>query len=273
MLIPARRSMAVSHHKAAGRRLANRGRNRYCPMMVAPLLVFDLDGTLVDSAPDLLATLDAILPRYGFAALHDPSMRDGIGHGARHLIEFGLHRQQATVDAATLDRMHEDFLVHYESNICVETRLWPGVLAALDRFAAAGWRFAVCTNKLESLSRQVLAALRIEDRFAAVGGGDTFATRKPHPAHLLETIASASGSPQRAVMVGDSRTDIDTARSAGVPVVGVSFGYTPVPMAELRPDLVLDRFDDLRAEAVERLLASTASEPPPLRAVAAAALS
>ena len=241
-------------------------------MMVAPLLVFDLDGTLVDSAPDLLATLDAVLPRYGFAALRDPTMRDGIGHGARHLIEFGLHRQQATVDEATLDRMHQDFLVYYESNICVQTRLWPGVVAALDRFAAAGWRFAVCTNKLEGLSRQVLAALGIEERFAAVGGGDSFATRKPHPAHLLQTIAAASGSPRSAVMVGDSRTDIDTARSAGIPVIGVSFGYTPVPMADLRPDLLVDRFDDLRAEDLERLIL-VGSEPQPLRAVAAVALS
>src|SRR5688500_15942129 len=158
--------------------------------MVAPLLVFDLDGTLVDSAPDLLATLDAILPRYGFEALADPTMRDGIGHGARHLIQFGLHRQRAEVDEATLDRMHRDFLVYYESNICVESRLYPGVIALLDRFAAAGWRFAVCTNKLEGLSRHVLAALGIEARFAAIGGGDTFVTRKPHPAHLLQTIAA-----------------------------------------------------------------------------------
>src|SRR5687768_6483111 len=104
-------------------------------MMPAPLLVFDLDGTLVDSAPDLLATLDAILPCYGFMPLADRSMRDGIGHGARHLIEFGLHRQQVAVDEATLDRMHADFLVHYEANICVESRLYPGVVALLDRFA------------------------------------------------------------------------------------------------------------------------------------------
>ncbi|HWT29563.1 MAG TPA: HAD hydrolase-like protein, partial [Propylenella sp.] len=99
--------------------------------MVPPLLVFDLDGTLVDSAPDLLATLDAILPRYGFRPLADPSARDGIGHGARHLIEFALHRQRQEVDAATLDAMHRDFLEHYEANICVESRLYPGVIPLL----------------------------------------------------------------------------------------------------------------------------------------------
>jgi phosphoglycolate phosphatase len=213
--------------------------------MAAPLLVFDLDGTLVDSAPDLLATLDAILPRYGFRPLLDRSLRDGIGHGARHLIEYALHRQRSEADEAKLDRMHRDFLEHYEANICVESRLFPGAAALLDRFAAAGWRVAVCTNKVEFLSRRVLAALGVEGRFAAIGGGDTFATRKPHPAHLLQTIAMACGSADNAVMVGDSRIDLDTARSAGVPFIGVSFGYTPVPMAELEPDLLIDGFDEL----------------------------
>jgi phosphoglycolate phosphatase len=237
-------------------------------MMVASLLVFDLDGTLVDSAPDLLATLDAVLPRYGFEPLADPTMRDGIGHGARHLIEFGLHRQRAEVDEATLERMHKDFLDHYESNICVESRLYPGVVALLDRFAAAGWRFAVCTNKLEGLSRHVLAALGIEARFAAIGGGDTFVTRKPHPAHLLQTIAAAGGSRTSSVMVGDSRPDVDTARSAGVPMIGVSYGYTPVPMAELGPDLLIDSFEDLTPAAAERLMSRVPERP----AILAAAL-
>jgi len=239
-------------------------------MMVAPLLVFDLDGTLVDSAPDLLATLDAIMPRYGFKALADPTMRDGIGHGARHLIQFGLHRQRAEVDEATLDRMHRDFLVYYESNICVESRLYPGVVALLDRFAAAGWRFAVCTNKLEGLSRHVLAALGIEDRFAAIGGGDTFPTRKPHPAHLLQTIAAAGASRTNSVMLGDSRPDVETARGAGVPMIGVSYGYTPVPMAELGPDLLIDSFDDLTPAAAERLILPVAGAPVFLAAAAPA---
>jgi phosphoglycolate phosphatase len=239
--------------------------------MANPLIVFDLDGTLVDSAPDLLATLDAILPRYGFAALNDRTARDGIGHGARHLIEFGLHRQQATVDEATLDSMHRDFLVHYEANICVESRLFPGVTGLLDRFAAAGWGFAVCTNKIESLSRQVLAALGVEDRFATICGGDTFATRKPHPEHLLQTIAAAGGAPDNAVMVGDSRTDLDTARSAAVPFAGVSFGYTPVPMEELGPDLLVDDYGELDPLAALRLLdGAFARAPAALEALAVA---
>ena len=226
--------------------------------MADSLLVLDLDGTLVDSAPDLLATLDAILPRHGFKAPNSPGMRDGIGHGARHLIEYALHQQQITVDEATLHAMHMEFLQYYEANICVESRLYPGAVALLDRFERAGFKFAVCTNKLEGLSRHVLAELRVADRFAAICGGDTFANRKPHPAHLLKTISAAGGAPGNAVMVGDSRTDLDTARAAGVPIIGVTYGYTPVPMAELGPDLLFDSFDDFTTELVFGLIAGSA---------------
>jgi len=226
--------------------------------MASPLLVFDLDGTLVDSAPDLLATLDVVLARHGFPIASDPTLRDGIGHGARHLIEFALRRQGISIDIATLDALHRDFLIHYEANICVGTRLYPGTLALLDRFAAAGWSFALCTNKPEGLSRRLLQELRVAGRFAAVCGGDTFAHRKPDPRHLLDTIAAVAGQPQLAIMVGDSRTDLDTARAAGVAFVGVSFGYTPVPMAELRPDLLIDTYDALLPGRVLDLTGSRA---------------
>jgi phosphoglycolate phosphatase len=223
-------------------------------MMAAPLLVFDLDGTLVDSAPDLLATLQAVLARQGFRRDDDPSLRDGIGHGARHLIEYALHRQCAEVDGAQIDALHRDFLVHYEANICAGTRPYPGLIELLDRFAAAGWIFAVCTNKLEGLSRLLLSELGLERRFAAICGGDSFAARKPDPTHLMQTIAAASGTPDAAIMVGDSRTDLDTARSAGMPFVGVSFGYTPVPMAELGPDVLIDAYDELSLERAASLI-------------------
>jgi phosphoglycolate phosphatase len=222
--------------------------------MARPLLVFDLDGTLVDSAPDLIGTLQAILPRHGFTPDDDPTLRDGIGHGARHLIEYALHRRQVAVDEAKLDAMHQDFLDYYEANICVYTRPYPRLTDLLDRFAAEGWMFAVCTNKLEGLSRLVVESLGIADRFAAVCGGDTFPTRKPDPSHLFGTIAAAGGSPRQAIMFGDSRTDLDTARGAAIPFVGVSFGYTPVPMAELGPDILIDGFDEFTPTMAMRLL-------------------
>jgi phosphoglycolate phosphatase len=225
--------------------------------MLAPILVFDLDGTLADTAPDLLASLRAVLTRYGFTADPDPALRDGIGHGARHLIEYALRQQQVSPGTATVDAMHRDFLAYYEENICAETQAYPGVDRLLDRFADCGWKFAVCTNKPESYSRLLLDQLGLLPRFAAICGGDTFATRKPHPAHLFGTILAGGGVPDGAVMVGDSRTDLDTARGAGIPFVGVSFGYTPVPMAELGPDILLDSYDELTVCAAQELVSGS----------------
>ncbi|MGV8841381.1 MAG: HAD-IA family hydrolase, partial [Bauldia sp.] len=137
------------------------------------------------------------------------------------------------------------FLDHYTAHIADMSRPYPGVLDAIDSFASRGWKIAVCTNKLEGLSRSLLRALAIEGRFAAVGGGDTFPVKKPDPRHLRETIALAGGDPARAVMVGDSETDIATAKNAGIPVVAVDFGYTTVHVREYRPERIISHFRDL----------------------------
>ncbi len=239
--------------------------------MTDPLLVFDLDGTLADTAPDLMATLGEILPRHGFAGAADASFRDGIGHGARSLIEYALARQGITIDAPTLDTIYADFLGHYEANICVKTRLFPGANALLDRFAERGWRFAVCTNKPVKMSELLLQKLGVADRFAAIRGGDSFPHKKPDPAHLLDTIAAASGAPDKAIMVGDSRTDLDTARGASVPMIGVTFGYTPIPMRDLGPDLLVESFDAVRPDDAVRLLENRSGEALAARPAARAA--
>jgi phosphoglycolate phosphatase len=234
--------------------------------MTGPLLVLDLDGTLVDTAPDLLATLDRVLDEAGYAIVPPDSARGMIGHGARRMIERALAVQGLAVAAEELEALYRRFLVHYEAHIADESRPYPGAVEALDRFAASGWRFAICTNKHERMSRLLLRALGLEARFAAIAGGDTFAASKPDPGHLLATIARAGHRRGDAIMVGDGRTDIDAARAARVPVVGVTFGYTPVPMRELRPDLLIDRFDELSVARAEALL------PYPAAAPAAAAL-
>ena len=239
--------------------------------MVGPLLVFDLDGTLADTAPDLLSTLETVLPRHGIPVAIDSSYRDGIGQGARVLIEYALQRQNVAVGKPTLDAIFRDFLIHYEANICVGTRLFPGAISLLDRFAAAGWSFAICTNKPERMSRLLLEELGIAHRFAAIGGGDSFPLRKPDPAHLLMTIVAASGSPDRCVMVGDSRTDIDTARAAKVPIVGVTFGYTPDPMVTFSPDLLIDSFDQLKPKQAASLFSARAIVGAPAETASAAA--
>jgi phosphoglycolate phosphatase len=222
--------------------------------MPKPLLVFDLDGTLADTAPDLIATLDAVLPRHGFERPTAADFREGVGHGARALIEYALKVQGTEIDAPRLDAILADYLAYYEENICVGTGLFPGALDLLDRFEAKGWGFAVCTNKPERMSELLLSRLGVRERFAAIKGGDSFPYRKPDPAHLLDTITAAGGVRDEAILIGDSRTDLDTARNARVPFIGVTFGYTPVPMAALQPDLLAESFDAILPEAAARLL-------------------
>jgi phosphoglycolate phosphatase len=239
--------------------------------MTKPLLVFDLDGTLADTAPDLIATLDFVLPRYGFERPTAADFREGVGHGARVLIEYALKVQGAAVDTQTIDAIQSDYLAYYEANICVETQLFPGALALLDRFEAEGWGFAVCTNKPERMSELLLSRLGVKERFAAIKGGDSYPYRKPDPAHLLDTIAAAGGVCDRAIFIGDSRTDLDTARNARVPLIGVTFGYTPVPMAALLPDLLVDSFDEILPLEAERLLNGADRAARPTRTPAPAA--
>jgi phosphoglycolate phosphatase len=214
-------------------------------MSPPPVLVFDLDGTLVDTAPDLLGTLNAVLAEAGHAPVEEAIARTMIGRGARMMLARGFAARGVDLDAAGLDRANARFLDLYEARVAAMSRPFPGVEDALDRFAAAGFRLAVCTNKYERLSRLLLDALGLSDRFAAIAGQETFGVSKPHRDHILKTVAAAGGSPEDAVMVGDSITDIDAARAAGVPVVAVSFGYTDIPVRDLAPDRVIDAYDEL----------------------------
>ncbi|NIX76951.1 HAD family hydrolase [Microvirga terricola] len=210
-----------------------------------PIAVFDLDGTLADTAADLVGTLNVILAQEGLAPLPLAKARDMIGAGAKALIERGFQAAGKDLAPAHLDRLFERFMVHYSENICVQTELFPGVRRALRRLEAAGFILAVCTNKVEEHSVKLLEALGVDHLFAANCGRDTFPYFKPDARHLTLTIERAGGDPRRAVMVGDSRTDIVTARNARIPVIAVPFGYTEVPVQQLGPDIVIDHFDQL----------------------------
>ncbi|HZH53329.1 MAG TPA: HAD family hydrolase [Microvirga sp.] len=223
-----------------------------------PVAVFDLDGTLADTAVDLVGTLNVILDREGLAPLPVGEARDMIGAGARALIQRGFEAAGKELAPARLEELYRQFMVHYGENICVETKLFPGVEAALDRLEAAGFLLAVCTNKVEEHSVKLLDELGIGHRFAANCGRDTFPYFKPDPRHLTLTIERAGGHPRRAVMVGDSRTDIVAAQNARIPCIAVPFGYTEVPVQELGPDVVIDHFDKLFA-AVEIMLKPVAA--------------
>jgi phosphoglycolate phosphatase len=221
-------------------------------MTSSRLVVFDLDGTLVDTAPDLINALNFILAREGLPPVPLASARNMIGAGARKLLERGLELEGRHVSLAELDRLTDDFISHYAEHIADASRPFDGLEAALDDLEHHGYRFAVCTNKLEWLSRRLLDRLNLSPRFAAICGADTFGVSKPDPAILRQTVARAGGELSSTIMVGDAGPDVGVARRAGVPVICVSFGYTEVPVADLKPDRIIDHMGELRG-AIEGL--------------------
>lgn len=210
-----------------------------------PTLVLDLDGTLIDTAGDLVATLNVILGKEGLPPLGLAEARDMIGSGARAMLEAGFATNGPVPPQDRLDQLFAAFVADYSDHIADVSAPFPGALAALDRFTAEGWRLAVCTNKLEGLARRLLGEIGIADRFHSIAGQDTFGVRKPDPRHLIETIVEAGGTPEAAVMVGDSELDIAAARAAGIPSIGVTFGYSSGPIHDHGPDAVIGHFDEL----------------------------
>lgn len=215
--------------------------------MAAPTIVFDLDGTLVDTAPDLIDTLNLVFAREGLPAVPYEVARNAIGGGAKAMIARGVEAEGHVVSPAKLEHMFTDFIAHYSEHLADRSRPFPGLTDALDALAARGCQFAVCTNKLERLSVLLLDQLELTNRFAAISGQDTFGIQKPDPEILRRTVAVAGGTLEHAVMVGDSVTDIRTARAAGVPVIAVDFGYSERPVADFGPDRTISHFKDLPA--------------------------
>jgi phosphoglycolate phosphatase len=222
-------------------------------MTTARTIVFDLDGTLVDTAPDLISALNYILGREGLPAVPLHLARNMIGAGARRLLERGLELDGRSIGPEDIDRLTKDFIDYYAAHIADASRPFEGLEAALDDLSARGYRFAVCTNKLEWLSKRLLDQLGLSERFSAICGADTFGVSKPDPAILRQTVVRAGGVLSSAIMVGDAGPDVGVARRAGIPVIGVEFGYTEVPIADLKPDRLIGHMADL-PEAVESLI-------------------
>jgi phosphoglycolate phosphatase len=213
--------------------------------LIAPTIVYDLDGTLADTAADLMGAVNAVLVIEGVAPAPVEKAGSLLGAGGRALIERAFAADSRDLSPGKLEALFGDFLAHYNAHICDHTRLYPGVKAALVSLAENGWVQAVCTNKMEGSARLLLERLGIADHFAFICGQDTFGVSKPDPKPLVGTVAAAGGSLARSVVIGDSATDIKAARAAGLPVIAVDYGYTDVPVTELGPDRIISHFREL----------------------------
>lgn len=220
-----------------------------------PIIVFDLDGTLIDTAADLVSSLNHTIAVADLAPVEAGDLNHLVGHGAKVMIERAFSLRGRPISPHEFQPLLDRFIDHYKSHMPGESRPYPGLDDALTRLDEAGYLLAVCTNKMEGLARPLLDGLDLTRRFAAITGGDTFEMRKPDAGHLLGTIEKAGGNPGRAIMVGDSRNDILVARNAGIASIAVPFGYSDVPVTDLEPTVVIDHFDALTVELVERLLA------------------
>jgi phosphoglycolate phosphatase len=195
-------------------------------------LIFDLDGTLVDTAPDLMAATNHVLKTLKRRPITMDEVRSFVGHGARALIARGCEATGDPVDTRAIETLYQEFIIHYAANIAENSAPYPGLLPFLDKCKAQGFAMGVCTNKLESLSVRLLHALDMAKYFGAIVGPDTTGIAKPDPKPYFETAKRIGADPAHSLMFGDSETDIRTAHNAKVPSIAVTFGYTSKHMID-----------------------------------------
>ncbi len=212
--------------------------------MALSAVIFDLDGTLVDTAPDLHAATNHVLATLKRPPITMEQVRAFVGHGARTLIARGCEATGAAVDQRTIETLYQEFILYYAANIAANSRPYPGVITLIEQCRDRGLALGVCTNKLESLSNQLLTALDMRKYFAAVVGPDTIGVSKPDPSPYFETLSRLGRDAASSLMIGDSETDIRTGQNAKVPVIAVSFGYTSRPVATFNPTHVIDHYDE-----------------------------
>ena len=217
-------------------------------------VIFDLDGTLVDTAPDLMRATNHVLEGLGRRAISMDEVRVFVGHGARALLTRGLTATGGLPENYDVEPDYQRFVEFYSGNIADGSEPFPGVVRLLERLRSEGFGLGVCTNKLEGLSVQLLDALDLSRHFGSVVGPDTLGVAKPDPRPFREAVARLGLVAPRAIMIGDSETDVLTARNAGVPVIGVPFGSTPRPVSEFGPDRMISHFDEAY-EAIQDLFA------------------
>lgn len=210
----------------------------------AECVIFDLDGTLVDTAPDLLATLNVLMAGIGHRPLELAEIRGAIGHGARAMIGNGAKITGEAISDEKIEQLFHQYLDHYSKNIANKSLPFPGALETLEVLKAKNIPMAICTNKLESLTVRLLAALKLTSYFDVIIGLDTLERAKPDPLPVLEILKKTGANAEKTLFIGDSETDLKTARAAGVPVVLVDYGYSATPVHELGADALISDLRD-----------------------------
>ncbi len=230
--------------------------------MTPALVVFDLDGTLLDTHADLVESLNYTIAAIGVAPVSYADLTHLVGHGAKVMIERACSLRGHPLSQEQLPALLSRFITHYTDNMPGHTAPYPGLVEAMDQLKSAGCKLAVCTNKLEGLAHSLIEKLELTHYFDAIAGGDTFTVRKPDALHLLGTIERAGGHARNTVMIGDSINDILVARNAGVPSIAVPFGYSDVPVETLGPTRVITHFKELTPTLIEELIEDYAAAAP-----------
>ncbi len=253
-------STALSYRLSVYARLAVRtrlpytrfaNRNSESQMTDLPAIIFDLDGTLADTAPDLLAALNHCVRDHGFEEFTLKEIGHLVGQGSIAMIRRGFALHETPLSNDLLSELHKEFLAYYEANIAIHSRLFDGVTDLMDVLAEDGHKLCICTNKYEGMARKLLGELGVAERFAAITGGDSFDFRKPDARHLAETLKLAGAA--RGIMIGDTVTDADAAKNAKMPLILVDFGYSAEPVTAFLPDAILSDFTEGHA-AIKALL-------------------
>lgn len=208
-------------------------------------VIFDLDGTLIDTISDIKTALDISLSNYGIEPLPTSVLKTLVGKGSKILIEKTLKNSNIHPSSIQIKNILKDFLYNYKTNISKKSTPFPGIINTLEWLSQNQIKTAVCTNKYESFARLLINNLGLDIYFHAITGGDTFEFRKPHQDHIFKTIEIAGGSANKSVMIGDSITDINAAKNASIPVIAVSWGYSDVDIKTLDADFTIDHGSEI----------------------------
>ncbi len=208
-------------------------------------IIFDLDGTLIDTAPGLADTMNALLASQGRQSMSLDALRPHVSHGAKAIISHAMTATGEPASDELVNQLFHEFLPHYRAHMTKTSVPYPGLANCLDELAELGFRMGVCTNRFEASARELLEALRLSDYFSIVTGQDTYGVAKPDPMPVLQTLKSLGGTARNSVFVGDSEIDVAAARASGMPAIVTSFGYGSIPAGEMDADSVISHFDEL----------------------------